>query len=348
MCEIKDEKLQSVVTGEYQCERGRVRGVYTTCDDAYAVININVLERLLNNAHVDVTSSQKELNTEELYKQFGKVFYERYSQELTATREQEIYETRCANARKNANARKKNAKEERFLIIREILLGKSLKDIMSENNFSKSKVYSVLQGYCGKTKKYDLFADYSRNPRSFDDVTREQIQELLDNKGSFKALNQLRAEKAQAAAEAKAESDAKAEAYLADIEKRYAEYLQKDGEEPAQPAVKITDEVTVDNVMAILGNQGVESKPTAHKEESEEIPFIPTEVDTKKAIADDIESRIYASAMAKREQKARVKSATPTLPLQEESKEDSACEIEENAVVEDENREFDDWGDYVD
>lgn len=342
MCFVHDERLQAIVEGEYQNERGRIKGVFTTVDDAYALININLLERLLHdNPAVSSFTVEEAINkyAEDLYSQLGEAFYERYTQDLAIKHEQEIYETRCANAKKGGQARRDNAKNERYLIIKEVLLGKSLDELIREFGFQKSKIYRVLADYRKKT--YDLYADFKRNPKVFEGVSEAQVLEFINCEGSFKALNKTRTEKAQAEEAERAEVSAKAEAFWKGVEEKYQAYQTEDSFEPVK--VINTDVVTVDNIQSILG-VSTENPTMKVKEPTEE--KLPVEVNSKKKASENIEARLRASALAKREQKIRVKSTTPVVSIQIEKPTEEVCVTEENEAVSD--KPIDDWGNYID
>ena len=343
MCFVHDERLQAIVEGEYQNERGRIKGVFTTVDDAYALININLLERLLHdNPAVSSFTVEEAINkyAEDLYSQLGEAFYERYTQDLAIKHEQKIYETRCANAKKGGQARRDNAKNERYQIIKEVLSGKSLEELIEEFGFKKSKIYKVITDYRKKT--YDLYADFKRNPKVFEGVSETQVLEFINCEGSFKALNKTRAEKAQAEEAERAEVSAKAEAFWKGVEEKYQAYQTENTQEPVK--VKDTDSVTIDNLQAVLG---VSTKAPAKKAEEPIEDKIPVEVSSKKQALASLEERMKASAMAKRKQKARVKSATPEkVKMSTEEPIKKVCVTEETETVTD--KPTDEWGNYVD
>lgn len=339
MCFVHDERLQAIVEGEYQNERGRIKGVFTTVDDAYALININLLERLLHdNPAVSSFTVEEAINkyAEDLYSQLGEAFYERYAQDLVIKHEQEIYETRCVNAKKGGQARRDNAKNERYLIIKEVLLGKSLDELIREFGFKKSKIYRVLADYHKKT--YDLYADFKRNPKAFEGVSETQVLEFIDCEGSFKALNKIRAEKAQAEEAERAEVSAKAEAFWKGVEEKYQAY-QTENIIPESIKVKDTDAVTVDNIQAVLG---VSAEVPVKKAEEPTEDKVPVEVISKQQALASLEERMKASAMAKRKQKARVRSTTPEkVKMSTEEPIEEVCVTEENETVTD--KPTDEW-----
>lgn len=80
MCyQVQNENFDKIIIGEYYNNDGqRVKGIFTTIDDSCAVININVLDRLLNGVKILEGGSNEEMTLEKAEEKFGDQIIKKY------------------------------------------------------------------------------------------------------------------------------------------------------------------------------------------------------------------------------------------------------------------------------
>lgn len=151
-----DERLSSLTEGTYYSSKGRCEGVFLTVDDAYLVVNVNVFDKLINEAtFVEHIERKSGVST---YEEAKELYADRIIQEYLAEQESKkkaLEEERKAKVEKSKIDRTAKARETRSRyadnkrknILEMLLKGSTPAEIKEVLGYSTSVIYNALNSF---------------------------------------------------------------------------------------------------------------------------------------------------------------------------------------------------------
>lgn len=155
-----DERLSSLTEGTYYSSKGRCEGVFLTVDDAYLVVNVNVFDKLVNEAtFTEYVENKSGVST---YEEAKELYADRIIQEYLAEQEvkkqelvaQEVAEhnsrvkqVKMESLQKANSIRSKYADTKRKNILEMLLKGSTPAEIKEVLGYSTSVIYNALNSF---------------------------------------------------------------------------------------------------------------------------------------------------------------------------------------------------------
>ena len=177
---INDEKLQGVVTSLYYDNDNKChRGIYETCDDAWLLVNINVLEKLL---YQGVVASQ--LDIEDVEKIYGDDIIQRY----LARQKQNSKSNSLKNLEEGRRVHKRSSETRKAKIIALVIQGYAKEQIESEVGVCRSTIDKILHDL-KQGELLDLFNKYRDN--LFSEVSGSSLNDFISVGCSYSKYHKL-------------------------------------------------------------------------------------------------------------------------------------------------------------
>lgn len=169
--------LSKVMIGEFRYGTARVRGAYETPDDAYLIVNTDIFEGLLHNGTAVYEQEQDYGVIKGLY---GKRIIEEYLAEqerLRLERIQNNKRTRINNANKARAFKKECVKKD---ILKAVLQGYLIQDIITLTGLSRSEVYKLVADLNVDFVKY-IYPDSKGI-----DIPKEDVEQFINLDCNYK------------------------------------------------------------------------------------------------------------------------------------------------------------------
>lgn len=151
-----DERLSSLTEGTYYSSKGRCEGVFLTVDDAYLVVNVNVFDKLINEAtFVEHIEGKSGVST---YEEAKELYADRIIQEYLAEQESKkkaleeekkvkVEKSKIDRTAKARETRIKYADTKRKNILEMLLKGSTPAEIKEVLGYSTSVIYNALNSF---------------------------------------------------------------------------------------------------------------------------------------------------------------------------------------------------------
>lgn len=180
MSVINDERLQEVVRSLYYDNDNNLHsGIFETCDDAWLLVNVNVLEKLLYDG---VVVSRLDIeDAEELY---GDDIIQRY----LARQEQNHAVNKLNNMSKANSIHKNNADMRKLRIIAMIIDGSTKAEVEKSLNISRNTVNRALKGL-DKHYLQEIFNQYKDTV--FSEVSGNSLKDFISVDCSYSKYRKL-------------------------------------------------------------------------------------------------------------------------------------------------------------
>ena len=312
MCyQVQNEKFDKIIVGEFYDNDGkRIKGIFTTVDDSCAVININVLDRLLSGVKI-LEGSNEDLTLEKAEEKFGEEIIKKYLsshgvadifslEEVDAAYGNQIVKKHSENTILKAhNASMKNQKKavrasiekgksNQAVIIKAVLEGLTKQEIEYRYGFSRPTINKAL-----KNLDKDTFESiwYKYRTTIFEGVDMKTYVDFelchYDYKEYLKKINFNKSVEIRHNVERtikNMEGERKAEAKIKEI----SEKMQADGYSPVSELKGVAqDPVTEEDdyfnqIVAMCHEPIKDSKPVIIRNKSEEDDKFVEKYDWKK------------------------------------------------------------------
>lgn len=177
---INDEKLQEVVSSlYYDNDNNCHRGIYQTCDDAWLLVNINVLEKLLYQgvviSHLDIKDAEAV---------YGDAIIQRY----LARQEQSSKSNSLKNLDEGRRVHKRSSEVRKAKIIASIIQGHTKEQIESEVGVCRSTIDKILRDL-RQGELLDLFNKYRES--LFSEVSGSSFNDFMSVDCSYSKYHKL-------------------------------------------------------------------------------------------------------------------------------------------------------------